>query len=519
MISLESYHQTYTYDTGNNLTNLSHQANSSAWQQTIAIHPNNNRGTETQQSATDFDANGNLLGLNNIGNLEWHYNNTLNKLIKADKTNATEYCVYDYQGNRVRSVVEFNNQVQNQRDYLPSLDISTNRAKQQNRTIHIGSHILSETSKDKAPNPTQNLTQTRYQLTSHLQSSTLELNDKAQVVSYEHYYPYGGTALIAGKDKTEVQQKRYRYTDKERDDNSGLYYYGARYLAPWLARWISPDSQGADGLNLYVYVDNNPLKYIDPTGHVKVTSVNMDVEDYEIDILSPIRGTYQNSNLFYFPKSYKRLEKIVRMYPANKFDTLNANTTFITMSEEDKGALRIIARSFPSFTSGFENIMDFTTGQLTFKSNFRGKDCTSGLNATEVISYQYLGMTKIAGALNMLPQTFLREGISNTSAKEAIEIYKADGDYPKFYRNFVGNSDNGRSSLRLANTFSLKITSIKLDDTRISAGDSVFLYLKPKMPLISAEKPLPPRGDMQDCFTPDSRPSRIRRQTNRCAIL
>jgi hypothetical protein len=32
--------------------------------------------TETQQSATDFDANGNLLGLNNIGNLEWHYNNT-----------------------------------------------------------------------------------------------------------------------------------------------------------------------------------------------------------------------------------------------------------------------------------------------------------------------------------------------------------------------------------------------------------------------------------------------------------
>jgi hypothetical protein len=33
------------------------------------------------------------------------------------------------------------------------------------------------------------------------------------------------------------------------------------------------------------------------------------------------------------------------------------------------------------------------------------------LNATEAISYQYLGMTKIAGALNMLPKTFLREGI------------------------------------------------------------------------------------------------------------
>jgi uncharacterized protein RhaS with RHS repeats len=68
----------------------------------------------------------------------------------------------------------------------------------------------------------------------HLQSNTLELGDKAQTLSYEHYYPYGSTAIIAGKDKTQVQQKRYRYTGKERDDSSGLCYYGARYLAPWL---------------------------------------------------------------------------------------------------------------------------------------------------------------------------------------------------------------------------------------------------------------------------------------------
>jgi uncharacterized protein RhaS with RHS repeats len=41
-------------------------------------------------------------------------------------------------------------------------------------------------------------------------------------------------------------------------------------VEPWLARWISPDSAGAvDGLNLYIYVGNNPLKYRDLTGHVK----------------------------------------------------------------------------------------------------------------------------------------------------------------------------------------------------------------------------------------------------------
>jgi hypothetical protein len=41
-------------------------------------------------------------------------------------------------------VVESNNQVQSQRDYLPLLDTSTNQAKQQTNTLHIGTHILSE---------------------------------------------------------------------------------------------------------------------------------------------------------------------------------------------------------------------------------------------------------------------------------------------------------------------------------------------------------------------------------------
>jgi hypothetical protein len=39
----------------------------------------------------------------------------------------------------------------------------------------------------------------------------LELDDKAQTLNYEHYSPYGGTAIIAGKDKIQVQQKRYRW--------------------------------------------------------------------------------------------------------------------------------------------------------------------------------------------------------------------------------------------------------------------------------------------------------------------
>ena len=76
--------------------------------------------------------------------------------------------------------------------------------------------------------------------------------------------PYGETLLGS------YAHKRYRYAGRERDEESGLDYSQARYYAPWLARWISPDpltvlSLGAD-LNPYVYAGNRPLATADLSG-------------------------------------------------------------------------------------------------------------------------------------------------------------------------------------------------------------------------------------------------------------
>jgi RHS repeat-associated protein len=82
--------------------------------------------------------------------------------------------------------------------------------------------------------------------------------------------PTAARPSFAGPNQQEVNLKTYRYVGKERDDTTGLYYYGRRYYATWLVRWMNPDPAGtADGLNLYAYVAGNPLTYTDKDGLMK----------------------------------------------------------------------------------------------------------------------------------------------------------------------------------------------------------------------------------------------------------
>ena len=108
---------------------------------------------------------------------------------------------------------------------------------------------------------------TCYQFGNALGTALLELDERAEIHSYEEYHPFGTTALQSVSALRRVLPKRYRFTGKERDAETGLYYQGARYYAPWLGRWTAPDPAGAaDGQNLYAYAGNRPIGSSDPTG-------------------------------------------------------------------------------------------------------------------------------------------------------------------------------------------------------------------------------------------------------------
>jgi RHS repeat-associated protein len=138
----------------------------------------------------------------------------------------------------------------------------------------------------------------RYQHGNHLGSVVLEVDEGARIVSYEEFHPYGSTAYCAVRSRTETP-KRYRYSSKERDEETGFSYHGARYYAPWLGRWIAPDPVGIGaGINVYAYVGGRPTALSDPGG--TDGKPPPDMQEIGNDILNGIglpgneRSTYVN---------------------------------------------------------------------------------------------------------------------------------------------------------------------------------------------------------------------------------
>jgi RHS repeat-associated protein len=76
-----------------------------------------------------------------------------------------------------------------------------------------------------------------------------------------------GENALLGNEVKEVES--CTFTSKELDDETGLYYFGARYLDPQVSRWMSADpimDNAKKGFSVYGYGNNNPLSYTDPTG-------------------------------------------------------------------------------------------------------------------------------------------------------------------------------------------------------------------------------------------------------------
>ena len=257
------------------------------------------------------DAHGNMVRMPHLGgglpgpNMHWDYQDQLRQ---ADLGGGgTAYYVYDASGQRVRKVWEKAPGLIEERIYLGGFEIfrkhdgpiGANTATLERETLHVmddkqrialvETRTLDTAGDDQAPRRL-----IRYQFGNHLGSASLELDEQAQIISYEEYTPYGSTSYQAVRSQTETP-KRYRYTGKERDEETGLYYHSARYRAPWICRWITCDpTLLADGPNLYLYVRGNPVRLFDPNGraaeagHYRTAYLAAIIAGYDYDVAAKI---------------------------------------------------------------------------------------------------------------------------------------------------------------------------------------------------------------------------------------
>lgn len=226
----------------------------------------------------DYDAYGNMTRMPHLSNgMTWDFMDQLRQINLGG--GGTAYYVYSMGGQRIRKVIERNGNSRTERIYLGAVEIYrewvNNVVRFRRETVHIAddtgriaqvdTKLQDDNNRD--PDNPLNTALIRYQYGNHLGSAMLETDDTGSVISYEEYHPYGTSAYRSAKPGFDLSLKRYRFSGKERDDETGLYYFGARYYAAWLGRWISSDPAGfVDGFNSYCYCSSNPISKRDLTG-------------------------------------------------------------------------------------------------------------------------------------------------------------------------------------------------------------------------------------------------------------
>ena len=293
--AMRRYSENYHYDAAGNLLRLVHSASGGGWtrrcfyEEASELEPGQTSNRLSRSVVGDtarqysYDPNGNTTAMPHLHELAWDYGD---QFVQADLGGGCRaFYSYDTAGRRVRKTIEqAGGRRIAERIYVGAFEVyrrydgdgdtcllerNTGHVyDNENRVALIETTTIKEGSTLERP-PVE----FRYQLTSGAKSVTIETDAEGRLITYEEYHPYGTTSYRAARGFAEVSPKRYRYAGKEHDEETGFYYYGARYYAPWLARWTSCDPAGmVDGSNIYRYVKNNPVNFTDPTGQWEMPS-------------------------------------------------------------------------------------------------------------------------------------------------------------------------------------------------------------------------------------------------------
>ena len=106
----------------------------------------------------------------------------------------------------------------------------------------------------------------------HLGSTSYITDDRGNITQHDAYLPYGELLM---DEHTSSEDMPYKFNGKELDQETGLYYYGARYMNPVSSLWYGVDAftEKYPSISGYVYCVGKPIKFVEPDGN-KIVFVN-----------------------------------------------------------------------------------------------------------------------------------------------------------------------------------------------------------------------------------------------------
>jgi RHS repeat-associated protein len=301
------YAETYEYDPAGNLTATRHRTAGASWSRQLGVagrsaeqwrqewtarfaarqsggpHWTGAPGNQATHCGDDppgtmtvhgYDLNGNLISRGLEQGFGWDHSNRLREFyVQAGGTRSVEarYC-YDAAGERVVKLVrkqggeleitvaigglfERFTRLANGTTVVTNDRIHLVDGRVRIAELRLGAAVLDD------PGPP-----VRYSITDHVLNNTVVLGgatlaSATSFINREEFFPYGESSFGS------FGRKRFRFVGRERDDESGLCFHGARYYSPFTGRWISPDPSGADAeFGLYSYARDNPIRFVDPGG-------------------------------------------------------------------------------------------------------------------------------------------------------------------------------------------------------------------------------------------------------------
>ena len=150
------------------------------------------------------------------------------------------------------------------------------------------------------PTDTTNVEDIFFYHSDHLGSTSYITDAKANITQFDAYLPYGELLV---DEHSSSEDLPYKFNGKELDQETGLYYYGARYMNPVTSLWYGVDKlmEKHPTLGGYVYSTSNPINFIDPNGKDWIRHNHKYKHDPMVRSQEDVNKTYGDGWEYLFP--------------------------------------------------------------------------------------------------------------------------------------------------------------------------------------------------------------------------